>query len=106
MADNFVTLLCGLAHFGLITQRIYHDFVFWEKVVRKLTSYFVENILPEIMTYNFKRSLEATMPCTKSDVTIPHANINGSIISALGSSVHLRNHGTVHSASHDCNGTV
>ena len=48
---------------GLITQRIYHDSLFWEKVVKKLTSCFVENILPEILTNKLKRSLESDDEC-------------------------------------------
>ena len=48
---------------GLITQRIYHDSLFWEKVVKKLTRCFVENILPEILTHKLKRSLDECVYC-------------------------------------------
>ena len=51
---------------GLITQRIYHDSFFGEKVVKKLTSCFVENILPEILTHKLKRSLESDDECVYS----------------------------------------
>ena len=44
---------------GLIIERIYQDFKFWEELEKKLTTYFVENILPEIMTSKSKMSLEA-----------------------------------------------
>ena len=40
---------------GLIIERIYHDTMFWEKVVKKLTIYFVEILLPEIMTQKLRR---------------------------------------------------
>lgn len=42
---------------GLILERIYHNPNFWEKLVLKLTSFFIESLLPEIMTHNLKNKL-------------------------------------------------
>ena len=37
---------------GILIERIYEDTNFTEKVVRKLTKFYVEHMLPEILTRN------------------------------------------------------
>ena len=39
---------------GLFTQRIYKDQRYVEKIVKKLTSFYVESVLPELMTHRLQ----------------------------------------------------
>ena len=40
-------------------ERIYPDVRFWETLEKKLTSFFVTNVLPEIMTHRLKEEIES-----------------------------------------------
>ena len=42
---------------GLIIERIYHNLQFWEKMQLKLTTFFMQSILPEILTCKLKKNL-------------------------------------------------
>ena len=37
---------------GISIERIYRDLPFWEKVLKKLTTFYVQHLLPELMTHN------------------------------------------------------
>ncbi len=51
---------------GYFIQLIYKDLSFIEKLIKKLTSFFIEYILPELLTHSLKNSLPSTSTSTSS----------------------------------------
>ena len=53
---------------GYKIERVYPDVHFWEKLEKKLTSFYVINVLPEIMTRRLKQELEMECESDKENV--------------------------------------
>ena len=53
---------------GYKMERVYPDVHFWEKLEKKLTSFYVINVLPEIMTRRLKQELEMECESDKENV--------------------------------------